>query len=98
LALARAVLTRPSVLILDDATSAVDPTTEQQILDALDSELTGRTVFLVAHRLSTLRRADLIVVLEQGRVAQVGTHDELFDRDGHYREAALLQLGTRDFG
>ena len=65
LAIARAVLLEPPILILDDATAAVDPETEHEILAAMDSAMRGRTTFVVAHRLSTLRRADLVLVLEQ---------------------------------
>jgi ATP-binding cassette subfamily B protein len=85
LALARAVLLEPPVLILDDPTAAIDPETEHEILEAMDRAIAGRTTFIVANRTSTLRRADLIVVLEKGRVVQTGRHEELSSVPGLYR-------------
>jgi ATP-binding cassette subfamily B protein len=85
IALARAILADPAVLILDDATSAVDSRTEQAIHDELRSVLADRTTVLIAHRLSTLGLADRIVVLEDGRVVEDGTHAELMERSARYR-------------
>jgi len=92
LALARALLLEPPVLILDDPTASVDPKTEHEIVSALRHAMSGRTTFIVANRLSLLRRADVIVVLDKGRLRQMGTHDELVRLEGPYRETALLQL------
>ncbi len=92
LAIARAILLDPAILILDDPTAAVDPETEHEILTALEGAMRGRTTFVVAHRMSTLRRADVVVVLEHGRIAQIGTHEELMRVAGHYHRAASLQL------
>ncbi len=92
LAIARAVLLNPAILILDDPAAAVDPHTEEEILAAIDSAMQGRTTFIVAHRLSTLRRADKVIVLDHGEIVQAGTHAELFQAEGHFREAALIQL------
>ncbi|MBN1669464.1 MAG: ABC transporter ATP-binding protein [Kiritimatiellae bacterium] len=91
LAIARAILLEPAILLLDDPTAAIDPETEGEMLDAMESAMRGRTTFVVAHRLSTLRRADRVLVLEQGRVVQAGTHGELMRSRGHYRHAARLQ-------
>lgn len=91
LAIARAVLLEPAILLLDDPAAAIDPHTEHEILDAMQRAMLGRTTFVVAHRLSTLRQCDLVIVLEQGRIAQVGTHEALMQEGGHYREAALSQ-------
>ena len=84
-ALARALVVDPRILILDEATSSVDIATEQRIEEALSTLLAGRTAFVVAHRLSTIRRADLIVVLEHGRVVEQGTHADLLAARGRYR-------------
>lgn len=92
IALARALLLDPAILMLDDPTAAIDPQTEADILQAMNSAMEGRTTFLVAHRLSTLRRADLVIVLDRGRIVQQGTHDELMKLAGHYRHAARLQI------
>jgi ABC-type multidrug transport system fused ATPase/permease subunit len=85
-AFARALLADPSILILDEATSSVDISTERRIERALRRLLHGRTAFVIAHRLSTIRGADLIVVLEHGLVVEQGTHDELLERGGRYAE------------
>jgi ATP-binding cassette subfamily B protein len=92
LAIARAILTNPRVLILDDATAAVDPETEDLIHRGLRGVMKDRTVFVITHRVSTVRRADRVIVLENGSVTQIGTHDELMRRDGHYRDIAAVQL------
>jgi len=92
LALARALLLEPPILILDDPTASVDPKTEHEIVSALRHAMSGRTTFVVANRLSLLRRADMILVLDKGRLLQSGTHDELVRLPGPYRETALLQL------
>jgi len=92
LAIARAILLEPAILLLDDPTAAIDSETEHEILDALDRAITGRTTFIVAHRLSTLRRADFIVVMENGSIVQRGTHEELMRMPGRYLSVAELQL------
>jgi ATP-binding cassette, subfamily B, bacterial len=92
LALARALILQPPILILDDPTASVDAKTENEIVSALRNAMTGRTAFVVSGRLSLLRRADLILVLEDGRLTQSGTHDELVHQPGPYHETALLQI------
>lgn len=92
LALARALLLQPPILILDDPTASVDSKTEHEIVSALRQAMVGRTTFVVANRLSLLRRADVILVLNQGQLIQTGTHDVLVRQPGPYRETALLQL------
>jgi len=93
-AIARALLMDPRILILDDSLSSVDTQTERLIQRALDRLMEGRTTFVIAHRLSTVRRADLIVVMERGEIVQMGTHEELLAQGGLYREIHDLQLAN----
>jgi ATP-binding cassette subfamily B protein len=94
LAIARAILSNPRILVLDDATAAVDPHTEYLIRKGMKFAIYGRTTFVIAHRLSTAKRADKVVVMDHGRIVQMGTHDQLMAQDGHYRDIAAVQLGT----
>ncbi len=91
-AIARALLMNPRILILDDSTSSVDTQTEKLIQEALDRLMEGRTTFVIAHRLATVRRADMILVMNKGHIVQRGTHEELLREGGLYREIHDLQL------
>lgn len=98
IAIARALLLNPRILILDDSTSSVDTHTEWLIQQALERLMEGRTTFVIAHRVSTVHRADLILVLDQGRIVERGTHEELLERDGFYRRIYELQIGAAEEG
>jgi ATP-binding cassette subfamily B protein len=95
IAIARALLMDPRILILDDSTSSVDTQTEKLIQEALDKLMEGRTTFVIAHRLATVRRADLIVVMADGQIVQRGRHAELLSQGGLYREIYDLQLSQQ---
>jgi ABC-type multidrug transport system fused ATPase/permease subunit len=92
LALARALLKEPAIHVLDEATSALDPRTERTVLERFFRETAGRTVLLIAHRLTSLTGVDRIYVLHEGRVVERGTHDELYAPGGHYRSLYDHQL------
>ncbi len=92
LSLARAVLTEPAILLLDDPTAAIDPQTEHEIQTSLENVMQNRTSFIVSHRISSFRHADLIIVLQRGRIVQTGSHDQLMNIVGHYRDIADIQF------
>ena len=96
IAIARAILLDPRILILDDSTSSVDMKTEKAIQEALTKLMEGRTTFVIAQRLSTVHRADLILVMQDGRIAERGTHEELLQKNGLYREIYELQLREQE--
>ena len=95
-AIARAILHDPKILILDEATSSVDVETEKQIQEAIARLTQGRTTFAIAHRLSTLRNADRLVILEGGRIVEIGTHNELMEKKGIFYELVQLQQQTSE--
>jgi ATP-binding cassette subfamily B protein/subfamily B ATP-binding cassette protein MsbA len=92
LAIARALLKDAAVLILDEPTSALDVSTEAQVLQALDRLMAGRTTFIIAHRLSTVRRADRVAVLQDGAIVEAGTHQELLTAGGVFEKLTLAQF------
>ncbi len=96
LAIARAVLADPKILILDEATSSVDTRTEQNIQDAMVKLMKDRTSLIIAHRLSTIRDADVIVVMDNGRVVEMGNHDELLEKGGHYHTLYMTQFSGNE--
>jgi subfamily B ATP-binding cassette protein MsbA len=96
LAIARAILKDAPILILDEATSALDTESELLVQRALNNLMAGRTTIVIAHRLSTVRRADRIVVMDAGRIAEIGAHQELLDRNGIYRRLYDLQFAEED--
>jgi len=96
IALARAFLRNAPVLILDEPTASLDPVTESSIMDTLYELAKGRTTILIAHRLSTVERADEILVMEQGRILQRGTHLELREQEGAYRRMLDAQASEQD--
>lgn len=98
ISIARAFLKDSKILLLDEATSALDTESERHIQRALDSLLKGRTSFVVAHRLSTIRNADRIVVMQNGRIVEIGTHEQLMEKDGVYHNLYSLQFSSQNEG
>jgi ATP-binding cassette subfamily B protein len=96
ISLARAFLANPRILILDEATSSVDTETEALIQQALDRVLAGRTAFVIAHRLSTVKNATRILVLDQGEIVEQGTHQELLEQEGYYYKLYTLGFSGDD--
>lgn len=96
LAIARALLQNPDILILDEATSALDTVSERLVQEAIDDLSKDRTTLVIAHRLSTVQKADQIAVLEQGRVVEVGTHNELLNKNGYYKRLYSMQFGEQE--
>uniref|UniRef100_A0A0A9DDE0 ABC transporter domain-containing protein n=1 Tax=Arundo donax TaxID=35708 RepID=A0A0A9DDE0_ARUDO len=92
IAIARALLMNPRVLLLDEATSALDAESEYLVQDAMDSLMKGRTVLVIAHRLSTVKSADTVAVVSDGQIVESGTHDELLARNGIYTALVKRQL------
>lgn len=91
LAIARALIRNPSVILLDEATSALDNESEYHVQQAMKKLIEGRTTFIVAHRLSTIRDADRIVVMKQGQCVEIGTYEELMERKGEFYQLKMLQ-------
>ena len=92
IAIARALLRQPRILLLDEATSALDTASEKVVQEALDKARTGRTTLVVAHRLSTIKSADIIVAVEEGRVKETGSHEELMALEGLYHSLVMRQI------
>jgi subfamily B ATP-binding cassette protein HlyB/CyaB len=95
-AIARALITDPRILILDEATSALDYESERAIQQNMKRIAAGRTVFVIAHRLSTVRQADRIITIERGRIVEDGNHDDLIRSNGRYAKLHYLQAGIHD--
>ena len=91
-AIARALLKNPKILILDEATSALDAESEHLVQEALERLMEGRTTLIIAHRLSTIQDADIVAVLDKGRVSEMGSHDELMKKQGMYHKLVERQL------
>ena len=92
MSIARALLTNPPILILDDSTSSVDTNTEQMIRKSIESAMMGRTTFIISHRISTLHKANQILVLDEGQIVERGTHRELLNLHGEYEKIYELQI------
>jgi len=96
IAIARAILKNPKILLLDEATSALDTESERLVQNALDNLMEGRTTIIIAHRLSTVRNADVICVMMNGKIVEQGTHDQLLENNGVYSNLVSKQLATNE--